>query len=91
MKPHAIGLLVLLLSTHAAAQDKSKPTRAKAVAAIKKLGGRVTVDGKRPGKPVTGVDLDDTKLKELWLDKTRVTAAGVKTLQAALPKCTIVR
>src|SRR5256885_1977002 len=44
---------------------------ATAIEAIKKLGGRVEVDAKRPGQPVVGVDLANTK----------VTDAGLKVLK----------
>ena len=74
-----IGILVLVLTSQAAAQDKAKPTQAEAFAAIKKLGGKVKVDEKSPGKPVIIVFLNDTK----------VTDAGGKKLKAALPKCKI--
>jgi len=82
-----LGLLVLTLTGRA--------DEAAAVKMIEKLGGRVKVDTKRPGKPVVGVDLDRTKvtdadlkeLKELksWrkldLTNTKVTDAGVKELK----------
>ena len=42
-----LGLLVLALADRA--------DEAAAVKAVEKLGGRVTVDAKRPGKPVVGV------------------------------------
>jgi len=58
-----LGLLVLAM-----------PGRADEDAAVKvleKMGGRVEVDAKRPGKPVVGMDLDGTK----------VTDAGLKELK----------
>ena len=58
-----LGLLVLVLAGRA--------DEAKAVKAVEKLGGKVTVDDKRPGKPVVGVDLSNTK----------VTDAGLKELE----------
>ena len=39
MKLQSIGILVLVLTAQAAAQDKAKPTQEQAIAAIKKLGG----------------------------------------------------
>src|SRR5262249_8680903 len=68
---------------------------AAAVKAIKKLGGLVTVEDKRAGKPVVGVDLHftkatDTDMKELKelkslqtldLVGTAVTDAGLKELK----------
>ena len=68
---------------------------AKAVEAIKKLGGKVTRDDKLPGKPVIGVDLaftavTDEDLKELKelkqlttlnLCNTQVTDASLKDLK----------
>jgi len=69
------------------------------------LGGKVTVDAKRPGKPVVGVtfyrsNVTDAGLKELkelnslkklYLRGTKVTDAGVKELQAARPELKINR
>ncbi len=66
--------------------------QAKAVAAITKLGGKVTVDEKSPGKPVIEVDLMDTQvtdaglghlamfphLQSLNLYNTKVTDAGLE-------------
>ena len=46
MKLQPIGILVLVLTAQAAAQDKAKPTQEQAIAAIKKVGGTVTVDEK---------------------------------------------
>jgi Leucine-rich repeat (LRR) protein len=78
-------------------------SQAAAVAAIKKLGGRVTFDEKKPGKPVVGVSLSGqdvtdaslvhlkglASLKYLVLMNTQVTDAGVEDLQSALPRCKI--
>ena len=72
----------------------------KAVAFMEKLGGCVIRDATKPGKPVIEVslatkdavkdaDLKEESLTELILSETKVTAAGVKELQAALPKCKI--
>ena len=81
----------------------AKESQADAVAAIKKLGGRVAFDKRKPGKPVVTVILSGpkvtdaglvhlkgmTNLRVLDLAYTKVTDAGVKDLQAALPKCRI--
>src|SRR5947209_7558853 len=58
-----LGLLLLA--------GPGRADEATAIEAIKKLGGRVEVDAKRPGQPVVGVDLDNTK----------VTDAGLKVLK----------
>src|SRR5207253_160541 len=81
-----LGLLLLA--------GPGRADEAMAIEAIKKLGGRVEVDAKRPGQPVVGVDLDNTKvtdaglkvLKELkslqFLDLgDKVTDAGLKELR----------
>jgi internalin A len=68
----------------------------KAIAFVEKLGGKVTRDDKRPGKPVVAVNLYGTKmtdadLKELTalkglttlrLGSTKVTDAGLRELAA---------
>src|SRR5437868_6633691 len=82
-----LGLLLLA--------DPGRADEATAIEAIKKLGGRVEVDAKRPGQPVVGVDLDNTKvtdaglkelkevksLQTLYLSVTAVTDAGLKELK----------
>jgi len=71
MKIHCItaAMLVLAVAVQAAAKDKAKPasTQKQAIAAIKKLGGSVTVDEKSPGKPVVGVALFGTQITDAWL------------------------
>ncbi len=57
---------------------KKKPTPDEAIAAIERLGGKVTVDG---NEAVVAVDLLGTQ----------VTDAGLKNLQQALPNCKIDR
>ncbi len=100
-----LGLIGILLLVVASAQDIAGPSQEQAIAAIKKLGGKVKIDEKSPGRPVIELRLSYTKitdaglvhlkgltnLKTLWLFSTKVTDAGVKKLQAALPKCKISR
>src|ERR1700687_868381 len=83
-------VLGLLLLTVAGRADD-----AAVVKAVEKLGGKVTVDVKRPGKPIVGVDLkgaritdaelkelkDLKELRELNLFGTPVTDAGLKELK----------
>ncbi len=101
-----VGLLLVASNAVAEDQIvKLSDAEKKAIAAIKKLGGIVTFAERNPGKPVIGVYLDCTKvtdaglvhlkgmtnLRRLNLIYTNVTDAGVKKLQAALPKCKISR
>ncbi len=95
-------LLVGLLGCNAAAQpakptakDKPNASQDAAIAAIKKLGGRVTIDTKSPDRPVTGVILQApnvtdaglvhlkglTSLQSLNLTYTQVTDAGLVHLK----------
>jgi hypothetical protein len=89
----AFGLLVAVMSSVSAAEPNAE--QAKAVAEIEKLGGRVKVDEKSPGKPVILVYLDGTQvtdaglehlkglsqLRTLNLKDTQVTDAGLKRLK----------
>jgi hypothetical protein len=70
------GVALILLAIAGCAK-KAAPVEDEAVAvtALEKMGGRVTVDAKRLGNPVVGVDLRDTQ----------VTVARVKELEAARP------
>src|SRR5215471_14025304 len=82
-----LGLLVLVVAGRA--------DEAAALKMIEKLGGKVTRDGKQPGKPAVSVDLHGTKvtdaglkelkglknLQELDLWGTKVTDAGLKELK----------
>jgi internalin A len=72
-----LGLLLAVAVSSWAAETRLE--RAKAFDEIEKLGGKVTIDEKSPGKPVIGVDLGGTK----------VTDARLKRLQKALPNCEI--
>ncbi len=70
------------------------PEQAKVIAEIKKLGGKVIIDKKSPGKPVIGVELRGTKVTDAGLEHlkrfsqlhtlnlmgTRVTDAGLEHL-----------
>jgi internalin A len=64
-----LGLPIWVASAWAA---EPNPKQAKAIVEIKKLGGKVTLDEKSPGKPVMGADLMDTQ----------VTDEGLKCLRA---------
>lgn len=69
--------------------------QAKAIAEIEKLGGRVAVDEKSPGKPVISVGLSFTettdaglvnlkgftRLQELYLWDTKITDAGLENIK----------
>ena len=57
------------------ATDKPNALQDAAIAAIRKLGGRVRIDTKSPDRPVTHVGFR----------RTQVTDAGVEELRAALP------
>jgi len=88
-------LIALLLSLAVCLAGCSQTPEEKAVSAILKLGGRVTRDAGLPGRPVSGIDLSDTRatdsdlkdLKELEglltleLRRTQITDAGMKDLQ----------
>jgi len=94
------ALLAVMILSGAARGDE-----ADAVKMVEQLGGTIKRDDKQPGKPVVAVDLSrtrvtDVELKELKelkaltkldLHRANVTDAGVKDLQAALPKCKIER
>ena len=78
-----------------AAHSEAKSEKAKAVAEIERLGGKVTVDENSPDKAVIGVDLTNTnvtdaglahfkgltQLQSLILAGTQVTDAGLKHLK----------
>jgi beta-lactamase regulating signal transducer with metallopeptidase domain/Leucine-rich repeat (LRR) protein len=71
----------------AATAIESSADQAKTIAEIKKLGGKVTVDEKSPGKPVIGVDLRATKVTDSGLERLK----DLRQLQSILlqsPKVT---
>ena len=98
-----IGLMLLGVvvktdksATASGAKSSSQRSEAekKAIAAIKKLGGTVTVDEKKPGKPVTVILVKSkitdaglvhlkylTKLQNLYLGGSSVTDAGLVHLK----------
>ncbi len=96
MNRTAFPMLMLALSLAPALCWAAEPTakQARAIAEIKKLGGKVTVDEKSPDKPVIGVDLSRTKLtdaalehlegltnlRSLDLTNSKVTDVGLKHL-----------
>ena len=63
-----LGLLLLAVvgCNNKPGPEKNEPAalenEQEAVKAVEKLGGKVTVDAKRPGKPVVGVYLGNTKV-----------------------------
>jgi internalin A len=63
-----LGLLLAPVLCWAA---EPNPDQAKAIAWIEKLGGKVTVDEKSPGKPVNSVNLRHTKVSDTELDHLR--------------------
>ena len=90
----ALGLWLAAVSSGWAAEPN--PDQAKAVAEIKRWGGKVTVDEKTPDKAVTGVDLTGiqgleyggleyleglTRLQTLSLARTEVNDAGLGHLE----------
>ncbi len=92
-------LLMLALSPAPVVSWAAEPNedQAKAIAEIEKLGGKVTVDEKSPGKPAISVDLTGpqvtdtalihlkglTNLQSLELWHTKVTDAGLNLKQAS--------
>ena len=98
MKTLAMLVGLLVVASNAVGENKvvkRSDAEKKAIAAIKKLGGRVKVDDEKPGKPVISVDLRRTKvtdaglvhlkglteLRGLFLYYTNVTDAGLVHLK----------
>ena len=65
-----MALLLLLLAPLAGQQLLNE--RDKAIARIKEWGGKVQVDGKRPGSPVISVDLSHVKVADITLETLNV-------------------
>ena len=93
MKLQLIGILLLVLTSRAGAQNKPNLTQEQAIAAIRKMHGGVTVDKKISGKPVINVNLDQCnvlddglaqlkgprELRKLDLGLTSISDAGEST------------
>ena len=91
MRTMLVGAVMLLACLSGAA----RADEASAVKAVEKLGGKVTRDDKLPGKPVIGVNLCSTRVRDadlkelkdlkqltsLQLGGGRVTDAGLKGLK----------
>ena len=94
MKTLAMLVGLLVVASNAVGEDKVVKridAEKKAIAAIKKLGGKVTFDEKKPGKPVISVNLRRTEvtdaglvhlkglknLQTLFLNSTKITDAGL--------------
>ena len=96
MKTLAMLVGLLVVASNAVGEDKDvkrSDAEKKAIAAIKKPGGKVKFDETKPGKPVISVDLHNTqvtdaglvdlkgltKLQTLFLNSTKVSDAGPRT------------
>lgn len=93
----ALSMLTLGLSLAPVLSWAAEPNadQAKAIAAIEKLGGKVTIDEKRAGKPVVAVDWAGSKvtnagltylkglpqIQSLDLGRTQVTNVGLENLK----------
>ncbi len=96
LRTTVLGVLFACVSAGWAAEPNSE--QAKAIAEIEKLGGKVTVDEKSPGRPAVEVDFRGTKVTDtglihlrqlpalnvLYLNGTRVTDAGLVHLKGLL-------
>src|SRR6516225_9753212 len=80
--PRALGIVLpgLLVLAMAGCGNKPAPvatrhaivaTEPAAVKAVEKLGGRVTVDGHRPGAPIVGVDFKGTQVTDAALKELK--------------------
>ena len=70
MKTLAMLVGLLVVASNAVGEDKvvkRSDAEKKAIAAIEKLGGEVTLDEKKPGKPVFSVNLFFTKVADAGL------------------------
>ena len=78
LKFATVGLFAVALMAPFASADEAED---KAVAAIKKLGGKIERDEKRAGRPVVAVDLFDKRITDAGLkDPGRLRAAsGTRT------------
>jgi internalin A len=100
MKTLAMLVVAVFLMRGSAQSQGNNVDKSNAITAIKLLDGKVTLDEKKPGKPVISVNLSSiegtdaglvhlkglTELQTLWLNETNATDAGVKKLQADLPE-----
>jgi hypothetical protein len=89
-----VGMLLVVTQSMLRAQD-DKAEQDRAIAEIKKLGGKMEVDSKRPDRPVIAVNLKRTKvmdasleylrgltrLEKLYLEETQVTDGGLDYLK----------
>src|ERR1700730_4482814 len=64
----------------------AEETQAEAIAAIRKLGGRVTVDETAPGKPVVAVDLEDINPNDIEVEPLQ----GVSRFRTLLLRCALI-
>jgi hypothetical protein len=80
-----LGVSLALVASGSAAE--ANPERAKAIAEIEKLGGKVVVDEKSPDKPVIGVALVGTEGNEVT-DAALDHLKGLTKLQSLNPMFT---
>jgi len=73
-----LGLLVLAVAGRA--------DEAAAVKAVEKLGGRITVDAKRPGKPVVGVKFVSNEVTDPDPDAPGASGTQLASTQATTPR-----
>ena len=76
-----VALVLMVLAVGTGGGLHGDEAEDQAVKPIQDLGGRITCDQKAKGRPIVGVDLR----------RTKVTNAGLRELQAALPHCKIFR
>ncbi len=84
--PVALAGLVLILTQPVPRAQDSKAEQERAVAQIKKLGGKVEVDRERPDAPVVGVDLSHAKVIDASLEHLK----GLTTVERLLLRDTTV-